>query len=173
MAVFDRATLRENWKIWQLLRYGPVTLFHNLQVLEETVRYLRQHDYVVHEFDCRSYQDEQAILTDVALRLGVLQDYDLNPNFAGFADYLGDVEVPAESGLVIVFQHFDSFHGKFAECAHSILDIIAHNYHQNLLFGLRFITLVQTDDPLFQIKPVGGFMAWWNDREGLIKSRTS
>ncbi len=173
MAAFNKLTLRDDWQIWQLLRYGPVTLFHKLQILEETVQYLKQHGYTVHEFDCQDYKDEQTILNDFSSRLGVLQDYDLNPNVDGFNDYLSDVEVPNESGLVIVFKHFDTFHSKFPYCAHRILDIIAHNYHQNLLFGLRFIALVQTDDPLIQIKPVGEFKAWWNDKEWLVKSRTS
>src|SRR5687768_10487598 len=111
MAVFDESTLKDDWQIWQLLRYGPVTLFHKPEVLNETIQHLKQHQYVVYEFDCQNYQDEQKILNEIASRLGVLQDYDLNPNLAGFNDYLRDIRVPKESGLVIVLHHFDIFHG--------------------------------------------------------------
>ena len=171
MAVFNKSDFRHDWQIWQLLRYGPITLFHQLQILEETVRYLREQGYVVHEFDCVDYEDEQLILNDIASRLGGLQDYDIKPNLDGFNDYLRDIEVSAESGLVIVLKNFDTFFGKFTYCAQSILDIIAHHYHQNLLFGLRFMALVQTDDPLIQIKPVGAFKVCWNDKEWLVKNR--
>jgi hypothetical protein len=171
MATFNESSLSDEWQLWQLFRYGPVTLFHKPQVLQETIHFLRQEHYLVHEFDCRDMATEGAILAEVVSRLGVIQDYDLTPNWAGFNDYLTDVKVPDESGLVLVFQHFDAFQSAFPQGAHFLLDIIAHAYHQNLLFGRRLIALVQTDDPHLQLEPIGAFTGRWNDKEWFIKDR--
>jgi hypothetical protein len=58
MAVFDESTLEDDWQVWQLLRYGPVTLFHKAEVLNETIQYLKHRQYLVFEFDCQNYEDE-------------------------------------------------------------------------------------------------------------------
>lgn len=171
MAVFDRNNLKAEWKIWQLCRYGPITLFRQASVLEETVRHLKEQKYLVHEFDCGKYEDDGKILADITTELGVIQDYDLTPNLAGFEDYLSDTVVPVESGLVLVLRNFDVFHSRFPYSAKSLLEIISHRYHQDLLFGLRFFALIQINDPQMNFDPIHSFQIFWNDKESRLSDR--
>lgn len=173
MAIFQESTLQDEWPIWELVRHGPVTLFYKHQIIEETSDYLRLNGYLVYEFDCNNYGDKETILAAIASALGVIQDYDMSPNLNGFVDYMRDLVVPYEGGLALVFHHFDAFNRDNPQFAHHLLDILAEHYHQNLLFGRRFITLVHSTDSQLQLDPIGAFHAHWNAKEFLDKNRTS
>lgn len=172
MANFKASTLQNERTVFQLLQNGPINLYYKTAILDDTIQYLEFQKYVVHEFDCRNYQAADAVLWDVGLRLGFPYGDIYKPGLDGFSDFLSDVRVPDESGLFLAFRHFHSYYREFSTYAHQVLDIFASNYLQNLLFGYRFSVLIQTDDPLIQIEPVGAFPANWNSKESLIKSRS-
>ena len=170
MASFDETTWREEKEILRL--FNPVTLFFDIRVLEEAVQRFKERQYVIYEFDCRDYELKLKgeILHDILLRLGLVEETEEHPNFMWFCDVLSEVEVPKESGLVLVFKHFDKFDDSFAETAQRMLQEAAKKHFQHLQFGLRFITLVQIDASLFHIEPIYVVKARWNDKEARINS---
>ena len=174
MAIFDETKLDDpnEWRTFQLFRYGPINLFHKMNLLENVIDYLNHQKYIVHEFDCKDYKTDNAILWDIGLRLNFPYSEGWNPGLDGFNDFLRDVEVPQQTGFVFALKYFDSFHKNFPFYGQHFLEIIAEHYHQNLLFGRRFTALIQLDDGLMQFSPVGAFTPQWNEKEWLIKSRT-
>lgn len=92
-------------------------------------------------------------------------------NLAALNDCLSEIEVPFESGRVLVLNRYDYFAAKFPYAAWAVLDVMEFNSRYLLLFGLRLIVLVQSDDPRISFDPVGGRPVMWNGREWLNKSR--
>jgi hypothetical protein len=176
MATFKSSTLitlPHEQRVFQLFQTSPINLFYRAEVLEETVQDLRAHKYLVHEFDCRNYKVDNALLWDVGLRLGFPYEEGWRPGLDGFNDFLSDVTVPDESGLFLAFKHFDSFYNQFQSYAHQVLEIFAHNSRMNLLYGWRFAILIQNDDPLLQFEPIGALPTSWNRKEWITKTRIS
>ncbi|RYX85107.1 barnase inhibitor [bacterium] len=168
MAVFDDNSIREEWPIFELFRSGPVALFHKPPILQEMVTYFEERGYIVHDFACSAYVEKSDVLREVGARL----DFPFEvSNLDGFNDFLGDVKVPIESGLVLVFTNFDSFHGLHPHYAQQILEIIADQSRNNLLCGRRFIALVQSNDPSIKLEPIGARSTQWNRKEWLDKDR--
>ena len=171
MAVFTNSSINSDYYLWQIYRYGPATLYYRKFLFEAAIQQLHQRNYLVFEFDCQKYDTGRAILTDIASALGVIQDYDRQPNLSGFDDYLYDLVLPDETGIVLALKSFELFQSKFPDYAHHLLDIVARHYHRNLLFGLRFIALVQSNDPNLKIEPICAFNVHWNDAEWMKKHR--
>jgi len=172
MAIFQESTLRDEWQTYQLFRYGPVSLFFKPHILDEAVQFLKKQSYIIHEFNCQDYSSEADVYNDILLRLGIIQtDYN-EISSTPFWDLLTEAKVPDESGLILVFMHFDVLHRNLPKCAQDLLEIIAGYSYNWLWFGRRFKAFVQTDDPSIIIKPLGAHEAYWNPKEWLIKNRT-
>ena len=84
-----------------------------------------------------------------------------------FNDCLSDIEIN-DNGTIVVFRHFQLIENKFA---HTLLDIFADNSRRNILFGKKLLTLVQVDNPNYQINPIGSTPVLWNGAERLNSKR--
>jgi hypothetical protein len=153
-----------------LLRGSPVTLYRSREVLAEHLAWLRQHAYVVHEFDCSGWSSE-ADFHDAASRTLGFPDY-YGRNLDAFNDCLCGIEVPEEGGTVLAFQAFDGLHRLSPERAWHILDIAARWSRFFLLTGCQLMVLVQTDDLGLNIKPVGARPVLLNDAERVRETRS-
>jgi hypothetical protein len=165
MATFNETTLVDSeWEIFQLMRFGGVTLFDQEKILASHLHMLKQRQYVVHEFDCLNYEQETSILYDIILRLGLLPDWAYKPTpmmgLNSFNDFLSDVRIPEESGMALVFRNFESLYARYPCCAQNMLGIFADTHYQKLLFGWRFMALIHNNDPQIQIEPISGFSAY-------------
>src|SRR5678809_1679452 len=92
-----------------------------------------------------------------------IRDSYYGENLDALNDCLSDIEIN-EPGLVIVFRHFQIVD---KDIAHSLLDIFARNSRLHNLFGKRLLTLVQVDNPNYQIDPVGSSSVLWNGAESV------
>jgi hypothetical protein len=81
------------------------------------------------------------------------------------------VEVPAYSGRVTVFFHFDAFLRDQPAFAPHVLDIFARASWNFLVDGGKFLTFVQSDDPRIELDPLGCRHAIWNMKEWFNKDR--
>jgi hypothetical protein len=92
------------------------------------------------------------------------------PDFHGrsldaFDDLLGDIEIPYVGGIIVVFDHFDTF-ARHHECeAQALLDIFADNGRRHLLLGKRLLLAIQTDDYGLTFAEVGATPVMWNPAE--------
>ena len=154
---------------WVLLQNGAITLYFRPQVLAADVDWLKDHNYRVDTFDCSLWADQSVMHEALSSRLEFPGYY--GSNLDALNDCIGDIEIPDESGRVLVFNKYDSFAAKFPHVAWSVLDIMETNSRLLLLFGKRLIILVQSDDPRISFEPVGGRAVSWNRSEWLNRSR--
>lgn len=175
MAAFDEAAListdgsgRERLD-WAMLRYGPIALFRKPAVLTESVVWLEKHGYTVANANCEACETKEELLWSI----GDALDFHRGPfpNLDAFNDDCRNIQVPENSGFAIVLQSFDRVAAKLPEVARGILDIFARTSWDNLLFGRRFLCLVQSNDPWIQFGPVGGHEPCWNSQEWLNADR--
>lgn len=154
---------------------SPVTMFHRLDVLAETLTWLRSHRYEIVELDASTWVSEAGMLGDMARRLD-FPDY-FGHNADALDDCLGDVasgeygwDVSA-TGLVVLLRRFDAYVRTNHRSAQKLLDILSRNARKGLLIGNRLLCVVQTDDPQSSFEPVGAMSVDWNDAERLDSSR--
>ena len=79
---------------WALLKCGPIALFHNRHVLATSVKWLKEHGYVIAETDCGFCDSETAVLHTIGQALGFPEG--LNPNLDSFNDDFYNIEVPED-----------------------------------------------------------------------------
>lgn len=154
---------------WRLLQNGPVSLYFRHDALDSDVAWLRDHGYRVEVLECRAWANEHAMHEAFAAKLAFPDHYGMNLD--AMNDAISDVDVPAESGLVIVLDRFDDFASHHRTVAQAVLDLLADNARRFLLFGRRLLVLVQSDDPRISFAPVGATAVSWNPKEWLDRDR--
>ena len=95
----------------------------------------------------------------------------LGRNLDALNDCLSDLEIPEDSGWVLVLRRYDHFSERNPEVAWTVLDIVQRNSHIFLLFGRRLLALIQSNDPQIHFQPIGAFPVWWNWKEWLTADR--
>jgi hypothetical protein len=155
---------------WYMLNFGPVALFRKPEVVHDTVGWLEGHGYRVGQAECGACGDTRELLWAIGAALGFHRWDD--PGLDGFNDDCHHLQAPHDGGLAIVLWGFDRAAARLPEDAKHVLDILAWASWNNLLYGRRFICMVQSDDPHLQFGAVGGRKPWWNQREWFIADRT-
>jgi RNAse (barnase) inhibitor barstar len=152
---------------WRILQNGAVCLYFRPRILHEDVGWLESHGYEVRSFDCSPWTSEDDFHTAVSGALGFPDWY--GRNLDAFNDALSDIVVPDDGGTAPVFRRYDLFAERLPSIAQIVLDIIEDNSRRFLLFGRRFIVLVQSEDPAISFAPVGAPPVMWNPQEWLNK----
>jgi len=157
---------------------GGVILYWADRVLAEDLAWLRKERYVIHEFDGSKWRVQDDLYKDVAEALGYPGYF--GRNLAAFSDCMLDVEVPDDGGMVILIRDIDAVERHAVErhdrqFLQNLLDILDHTTRRNLLFGRRFLTLLQTRNPArtpaMDFSGVGAVHVTWNPREWLNSAR--
>ena len=169
MAIFRNEPEEFERLDWVLLQDGAVTLYFRPQMMAEDIEWLRRHDYRLNTFECSGWSGVSDMHEALSSELEFPDYYGRNLN--ALNDCISDIEIPEEGGRVLVFNRYDSFVEKVPEVAWSVLDIMAINSRQQLLFGRRLIILVHSDDPEISFEPVGASSVMWNRREWLNRTR--
>lgn len=138
-------------------------------VLEDDITWLTENAYKIDRLDCSGWHDTETAHTALAEALGFPDYY--GRNLDALNDCMRDLEVPDDSGRVIVLERFDVPAGAISDFAYVVLDIIASIARDKLLFGRRLLALVQSNDPKLGFPPVGATSVSWNPREWLDSAR--
>lgn len=173
MAAFSWDEIKSDWRIYDVFRHGPTTLFHDTSLLEDTIQYLESRDYFVPQIDCRTAKTESNFYNEILFALGILKSEYKNIKPIQFWDLVTEADFTDREGIVLAFKHFDAIHSLFPECAQDALNILAGYQYRWLWLGNRFKVLVQTDDPRLELKPLHEMKAAWNNQESSIKERTT
>lgn len=152
-----------------LLQSGPIILYFQRHILEETTEWFGQQNYEVVTLDCRQWKSLEDFFTDVSQRLN-FPDY-FGRNLNAFNDCLSEIALPERRGTVLVFLRFETFATRHPQFAWAVLDIIATNAYRFLLDSYQFMAFIQSDDPKLFLQPVGVHRVLWNPREWLDKTR--
>jgi len=165
MAVFENNS--DEWQRldWQILQNGWTSLYWQKNILDSDLDWFKKEKYNIVDFDCTKWSDTNRIHKDFKKQLDFPDYY--GGNFNALNDCLSELEIK-ETGLVIVFRHFQIVD---KDIAHSLLDNFARNSRLHNLFGKRLLTLVQVDNPKYQIDPVGSNQVLWNGAEWLDSKR--
>jgi len=151
---------------YRIFQNGWSSLYWRENVLDTDIHWFRQAGYEVIEFDCTSWTDEAIFHSEIKNKLRFPAYY--GRNLDALNDCLSDLEFN-EAGKLIAFRHFQFVDSNLA---HNILDIFAGSSRLHLLFGDKLLTLVQVDDPNYEIALVGGCPVLWNGAEWLNSKRS-
>jgi RNAse (barnase) inhibitor barstar len=138
---------------WHILRDGPLVLYFDRIELEEACGWFLNHAYQAVSFDCMSWKLDDDFHEAISKALAFPDYYGRNLNALDECMCF-DLHIPQESGLLLVFHHFDTFNKRFPKTAYHLLDIIANASRQYLLYGERLISFLQSDDKNITFEPV-------------------
>jgi len=153
---------------WSLLQNGFINLYWRTSYLDEDVQKLEELNYRIVRFDCSLWKTTHECAADFSSKLNIQWN---GNSLDALNDHLAVIDIPFESGLVLVFSKYDLFHKIEPKTSWQIIDILASNGRLHLLFGKRLISMVQVDEPTLTFQPVGAQTVGWNPREWLDKSR--
>jgi len=149
----------------QILQNGWTSLYYQTSVLDNDLNWFKNEKYTIIEFNCTSWTNESVIHKALKRTLDFPDYY--GGNLDALNDCLSDFEISVH-GTIIVFRHFQTLDKKFAHC---LLDIFADNSRKRMLFGQKLLTLIQVDNPKYQIAPIGSTPVLWNGAEWLDTKR--
>src|SRR4051794_17374180 len=122
MPVFHRDAELDHPLDWVLLQNGPVVLYYRQDLLAEDIQRLKGIGYVVDEFDCSAWGNEQQLHADLAHKLSFPEYY--GRNLDALNDCLGDLDIP-RAGRVLVLLRYDLAAQRLPRVAWHVLDIVA------------------------------------------------
>lgn len=168
------ACFRNEPEEWQrldylILREGSIYLYFHHSALDESISWLKENGYQLDEFDTEKWKTEELMHEDFASKLSFPEYY--GKNLDALNDCMSDVEIPFDSGRAIVFRGYDTFNSRFPRTAQIVLDIFDEASRQHMVFGERFVGLVQSNDPAIRFDQTGRYSARWNAHEWLNTSR--
>ena len=169
MAIFRNESEDFQRLDWTLLQNGAINLYLRPELLAEDAEWLKAHNYLLDTFDCSSWRSEEDMHEALASGLKFPDYY--GRNLDALNDCIGHLEIPEESGRVLIFHRYDAFAAAFPRAAWVILNIIENKSRFLLLFGRRLFALVQSFDPKLSFEAVGAHPVMWNRREWSNKSR--
>lgn len=105
MAVFNNTQSEWEGLDWAILRDGSASVYWGQRFLEEDIEWFLQKKYQAIRFDCSLWRDDRFCHQDLYDKLK-LPDY-YGSNYDSLNECLQDIAI-SNTGLVIVFQHFDA-----------------------------------------------------------------
>jgi len=159
MAVFRNHPSEWNDLDWTILRSGSISVYRRQEYLNSDIDWFQKEHYNVVRFQCSTWTSEDKMHQDLRDKLGFPDYY--GSNYNALNDCLEEIEMK-DTGLVIVFEHFDQLQNDTRQMLLNIFDR-ASRFH--LLMGNRMINLLQVDDPGIEFEPIKAYHVHWNNRE--------
>jgi RNAse (barnase) inhibitor barstar len=178
VAVFELNQVDDQQLDWVILRQGGIALYWRPELLSDDLKWFQAKNYMIHHFDAAEWNSEEPMHEALKRALNFPEWYGKNPN--ALHDCIEeDLVIPTDTGLVLVFHHFDHFARALGAppppdeqgYAEITLHIFALAIRHHSLLGKRMVVLVQSDDPNLRFGPLGGISPIWNWREWMSKDR--
>ncbi|QDV53783.1 barstar family protein [Gimesia fumaroli] len=160
--------MNDNKLDFQILARGPVTKYFSLDLLEQHLQWFGQQEYKIYRFDAKTWYSTDNFYSDVHAGFE-FPDY-FGRNWDALHDCLFDMVSENENVLVVV-RNFDDWYQENANSAKRFLDYMAIQTYQFLLAGKRWITLIQSNRPSFEVADVGAQSVYWNEKEWMNRDR--
>ncbi|WP_234398999.1 barstar family protein [Planococcus massiliensis] len=153
------------WK--QMMVNGSIVLYGKTDILDKNSREIEAEGFEIIRFDCKEW-DEGLFHKEVARKLDFPAYYGENLN--AFSDCLSDLLIN-NTGILLIFTHYQSFLAKHPELAIEVLEIIQINSWRFLLEGKALLSFIQSTDPEISLPAIGGMVPEWNGEEWFDKDR--
>src|SRR2546427_727403 len=101
---------------WQILQNGAISLYIDHTTLEEACQWFQEQHYALYRFDCREWKTEQDFHLAVSQVLNFPGYY--GHNLDAFNDCVLNLDIPPQSGCILVFFRFDIFAQRFPRFTH-------------------------------------------------------
>lgn len=165
MTVFENNPDQWQRLDYKILQNGWTSLYWQESVLNNDVNWFKKEKFKVVDLNCAKWTDIKTMHKDLKKYLEFPDYY--GENLDALNDCLSDLEIN-DKGFIVVFRHFQFIDKGIA---HKLLDIFADNSRRHILFGEKFLTLVQVDNANYRIENVGSCPVLWNGAEWLNSSR--
>lgn len=160
--------MNENKLDFCTLARGPVTKYFSLELLEQHQQWFEQQEYKIYRFDAKSWHSIDNFYSDVHAGFE-FPDY-FGRNWDALNDCLTDM-VSENGKVLVVVRNFDHWYQEDVNSAKLFLDYMAFMTYQFLLVGKRWITLIQSNRPSFDVAEVGAQSVFWNEKEWMDQDR--
>lgn len=161
MAEFDKKINNSARLDWRILMNGSISLYHDEGIIKKDVQWLKNAGYLLYILDFHVIKTKEEFHKNVKETLKFPDYY--GENMPAFSDCLmSDLSIPDNGGVAIVLKGFDVYYQIDEDYAHEILERLELNSRRRILFGERFLTLMQIDDKNMLIKEVGQHPIVWN-----------
>ena len=144
---------------WTILRNSSISIYWRHEYLDEDIEWFQKEKYNVTRFDCSTWTDEDKMHHELFIKLK-LPDY-YGSNYDALDECLEDINIK-DTGLIIVFEHFDKL---TKDTRQVLLDIFDRSARFHLLMGHRIINLIQVDNADTEFEQIKAYHANWNRRE--------
>ena len=158
----------QNKRDIEILRDGPICMYHNNGILNEDFNWFSNHNFEVIDMNCRTWTKKN--VHQKLKEALFFPDY-YGENLNAFDDCLEDMLNKKYRGLVLIFRNFDNFVEQSRPTAEGILDSIARTSREWLIDGHKLICLIQSIDPDLHFSKLGGLNPVWNAAEWFDKNR--
>lgn len=164
MANFDKKINNCARIDWRILMDGAISLYHNEDILKKDIQWLKSAGYQLHILDFHIIKTKEEFHKKVKDTFEFPDYY--GENMSAFSDCLmSDLIIPENGGSAIVLKGFDEYYRIDGDYAHEILERLELSSRRRMLFGDRFLTLMQIDDKSMFIKDIGQHPIVWNLHE--------
>lgn len=169
MSIFDKRINNCAKLDWRILMNGSIALYHSKAILKHDMERLQAIGYQLNILDFSMIKTEEEFHRIVKEKLEFPDYY--GENLDAFSDcLLSDLIIPEGGGVAIIFINFDEYYENSRDFAHELLECLDLNARRRILFGERFITLVQSNNREIVIKNVGSHAIMWNMKESVSKT---
>ena len=134
------------------MMWSPVQWLHSQARLDETVSWLREHDYHVVSVDA-SWLITSHMFRDLAAGFGYACHDQWQCLSEGMAEAVSEALLHS-AGFVLVLNDFDLFVGQHRDDAETLLGLVAHQSWQFALLGQRVLCLAHTEDQNLEIRSI-------------------
>lgn len=161
MAVFDKKINNCARLDWRILMNGSMSLYHDEEILRKDIHWLKKEGYQLYILDFHIIKTKEEFHKIIKKNLKFPDYY--GENMPAFSDCLmSDLSIPEDGGVAIVLRGFDEYYRVEEDYAHEILERLEQCSRRQMIFGNRFLTLIQIDDKSMLLKEVGRHSIVWN-----------
>ncbi len=153
----------------QTLAYGPIAKYYDATLLKSDLDWYRSSGYELYELDASKWytiDDFHSSCHEIFEFPGYY-----GRNWGAFDDVISDIETGENGKVLVCVANFDSWYKRDPSSAQIFLEIMADQTYSYLVGGSRFVTLIHSNDPKFNVGKVGAKRVDWNWSEWNDKSR--
>lgn len=156
---------------WRLLHWGAVNLYWRMEIFESDIAELVELNYRIIRL---RFDNASQFQNDLSAALKWREQFGYFPwtgNLNALNDGFKCEPLESADDNAICIENYNALVRDDEQLSVELLNMIEYHSRNYLLLGKRLIGLVQTNDPAFYCRNIGGRRANWNQAEWLNSAR--